>query len=189
MKLPRLAIENYQFTLIGFVLLIVMGVSSFLTLPRTEDPPITIPGAGIVVIYPGTSPADLEQLVADPIEEEINELDNIKKINTTLKDGIASISVEFEFNTDADEKYDEVVRQVDNVKEELPEDIYSIDISQWTSTDVCMLQLAFVSDTAPYLRLNYQAEQLKKELEKIKGVKKVEIFAYPEEEIRIALDI
>ena len=72
-------------------------------MPRMENPSVFIPGGSIVVIYPGASPSDLEQQVAEPIEESINELDDIKKINTTLLDGLASIAVEFDFETDAQE--------------------------------------------------------------------------------------
>ena len=73
MKLPKLAVNNYQFTIVIFVLLTIFGISSFITMPKTEDPPIFVPGASVYVVYPGTSPLDMEQLVATPIEEAINE--------------------------------------------------------------------------------------------------------------------
>ena len=62
MKLPRLAIDNYQFTLMVFFLLLIMGVTAIFTMPRTEDPPMDIPGASIVVIYPGGNPVDMKSL-------------------------------------------------------------------------------------------------------------------------------
>ena len=51
-------------------------------MPRTENPEIFIPGATVVVIYPGTSPVDLEELVATPVEDALNEIDDIKQIDT-----------------------------------------------------------------------------------------------------------
>ncbi len=95
MKIPGLAIKNYQFTLTAFILLLIVGVSSFLTMPRSEDPPLDIPGASVIIIYPGSNPVDLEQLVASPLEEAINELDDIKRIETSMRDGILVTSVEF----------------------------------------------------------------------------------------------
>jgi len=189
LKLPKHALSHYQFTLIGIILLVFMGISSYLTMPRTEDPPVTIPGAGIIVIHPGTNPVDLEQLIADPIEKAVNELDDIKRIETKLMDGVASINVEFTFNTDADEKYNEVVRQVNSIQNELPENIYSINIQQWTSSDVSILQLAFVSDSLDYAIMEKEADQLKNEIEGVKGVRNVKLHACPEEEVRVSLDI
>jgi multidrug efflux pump subunit AcrB len=116
MKLPKLAIDNPQFTIIVFILLVLAGFSSYLTMPRTENPSITVPGASVVVIYPGTSPVDLERLIAIPIEEAVNELEDINKIETSVKDGLVSIGVEFVFDTDAKEKYNEFVAKVNDVK-------------------------------------------------------------------------
>jgi multidrug efflux pump subunit AcrB len=80
MRLPKLAIDNPQFTIVIFILLVLSGIGSFMTMPRTENPSIYAPGASIVIIYPGASPSDIEQLVAIPVEEAINELDDIKSI-------------------------------------------------------------------------------------------------------------
>ncbi len=185
----KLAVDHYQFTIVIFIMLLVMGLSSYFSMPRTEDPPIQVPGTSIVVIYPGTDPVDLEELVADHIEEAVNELENIKRVNTTIKNGIVSIAVEFNFGTDADEKFDEVVQQVGNIKNQLPSDIYNIDINQWKTTDVNMLQLAFVSDSLSYSQLEDYADQLKTNIERASGIKKVLLFAIPDQEVRVSLNI
>ncbi|MBE0654632.1 MAG: efflux RND transporter permease subunit, partial [Bacteroidales bacterium] len=189
MKLPKLAIDNYPFTIVVFMLLLVMGVSSLMNMPRTEDPPMDIPGASVIVIYPGGNPVDLEELIANPVEEALNELDDIKVMNCWIRDGIVSVSIEFSFDTDAQDKFDEVVRQVNSVRSELPEDIYDLQVLQWSSTDVVMLQLAMVSESAGFKRMSDRAEELKKEIEKLSGIRRVEIFAAPAEEVRISLDM
>lgn len=189
MKLPEISINNYQFTLIVFILLFLAGIQSFLTMPRTENPEIVIPGVSILAIYPGSSPVDMEHLVATPIEESINELDDIKRINTSLFDGVASISVEFDFNTDADEKYDEVLQQINSIQEDLPDEIISLTATKWASSDVAMVQLAFSSSKNDFIALKKQASLLEKELEKVPGVKQVDIIALPDREVRVSLDI
>jgi multidrug efflux pump subunit AcrB len=189
MKLPEISINNYQFTIVVFTLLVIMGIASFLTMPRTEDPPLQLPGASVIIIYPGGNPHDLEQLIAIPVEEALNELDDIKRIETSVRDGIVITSIEFTFGTDAGEKFNEVVRQVNSIRSDLPEEIYGMDILEWTSSDVAIMQLALVSDSAEYSRLEAHAEEFKKEIEKIDGVKLVEILALPEQEVRISLDI
>ncbi|MFH2144077.1 MAG: efflux RND transporter permease subunit [Bacteroidota bacterium] len=189
MKLSKIAVDNYQFTIIVFVLLTIFGISSFISMPRTENPTVFIPGASVIVVYPGANPSDMEELVAIPIEEAINELDDIIKINTKLLDGIASISVEFSYNTDAKEKYNEVIQQVNSIRNQLPQDIFLIDYWKFSSSDVAMLQLALVSDKMDYCKIKKNAEKLKKEIEKTEGVKKVEIVACPEREVRVSVDL
>jgi multidrug efflux pump subunit AcrB len=188
MNLPRLASDNHHFMLIIFLLLCVMGINAFFTMPRSEDPPLTLPGASIIIVYPGANPADLEELIVEPVEEAINELEDIKRIETTVKDGIVNTAVEFTFGTDAGDKFSEVVQQVNAIRNELPEDIYSLTINKWSSNDVTILQLAFVSDSAEYRLLEEKADRLKKEVERINGVRMVEIVGLPRQEIRVALN-
>jgi multidrug efflux pump subunit AcrB len=189
MRLPKLAIDNPQFTIVIFILLVLSGIGSFMTMPRTENPSIYAPGASIVIIYPGASPSDIEQLVAIPVEEAINELDDIKRIESNIADGYVSIGVEFDNNTDTEKKYDDVVAKVNDIKASLPDDIYSIKTFKWSTGDVNILQLAFISETAEYYELEELAEDLKSEIEKIRGVRKVELHAFPEREVRVSLDV
>ena len=189
MRLPKLAIDNPQFTLVIFILLVLSGIGSYMTMPRTENPSIYAPGASIVIIYPGASPSDIEQLVAIPVEEAINELDDIKRIESNIADGYVSMGVEFDYNTDAEKKYDDVVAKVNDIKASLPDEIYSIKTLKWSTGDVSILQLAFISETEEYYELEELAEDLKTEIEKIRGVRKVELQAFPDREVRISLDV
>ncbi|MFP4489689.1 MAG: efflux RND transporter permease subunit, partial [Bacteroidales bacterium] len=120
MKLPRLAIDNSSFTWMLFIFLAAAGIRSLIVMPRTENPEINVPGTSIVVVMPGSNPVEMEKLVAMPVEEALNELEKIKKISTSVRDGSATISVEFDFNTDAEEKYDEVLQKINNIRNELP---------------------------------------------------------------------
>ena len=84
------SVKNYQFTLIVFVMLAAhrRGIP-LLTMPRGEDPDIQAPQFSAIVIYPGTSPKDIEDLVVDPIEKRFNEMDDVKRIRSTIDDGLA----------------------------------------------------------------------------------------------------
>jgi len=189
MRLPKLSIENSSFTWMVFIFLLFMGLRSLLFMPRTENPEVLIPGSSIVVVMPGASPTDLETLVSIPIEEALNELEDIARISTNVRDGYTSISVEFDFNTDADKKYDEVVQKFNSIRNELPEEIAQVEVWKWSTSDVAMFQLAMVSDSASYRELDKQAERLKKSIEKINGIRSVNILALPEQEVHIELDM
>ncbi|RLD47079.1 MAG: AcrB/AcrD/AcrF family protein, partial [Bacteroidetes bacterium] len=188
MKLPKFSLDNYQFVLIVFILLTIAGINSYISIPRSENPMMDIPGASVITIYPGANPNDLEQLVAKPIEDAINELDDIIKVKTTIRDGITVTSVEFSFKTDPDKKFNEVSEKINSIKNKLPSDIYSIDLWKYSSTDVAILQLGLVSDIANYKTLKAKADILKNKLKTIKGIAKVKIIANPDQEIHIDID-
>ncbi|MBS0000040.1 MAG: efflux RND transporter permease subunit [Cyclobacteriaceae bacterium] len=188
MNLPRITIENYQFTIVLFFLLLIMGIYSFFTMPRTEDPPLQLPGASIIVVYPGANPADIEELIVTPIEEALNELDDIKKMESTIQHGLTHIAIEFTFGTDANDKYEEVLQQVNSIRNELPGDIHEMEFLRWRSSDVSIMQLALVSASNPYSHMEKVAEELKEEIEKIQGVLKVDVLAVPEQQVRINMD-
>ncbi len=189
MKLPGQAIRNHQFTLIVVVLLTLLGALSFQTMPRSEDPQFDFPLIIVTVAYPGTSPLDMEKLVTDPIEEEINELEDIKDIETIIMDGVTIVDIEFNYGVDADEKYDDVIQAISKIRAELPQQIHSIDIKQASPTDVNVLQVALSSDTASYRELRYQAERLESAFTRVAGVKRANAMAYPDQEVQITVDM
>lgn len=189
MKIVELAVKRYQFTLVIFFAFAAIGLNTFLSMPRSEDPPLSFPGSIIVVVYPGASPTDIEQLVADPLEASVKELSNISKLTTELNDGLMVTFVEFTSDQDADKKYDEVLRQVNSVRSKFPKEMQSIEVIKYSTTDVNIVQTALVSETMPYKDLEEQADRLKKRLETVGGVKEVKKWAYPEREVRVALDL
>lgn len=189
MKLPKLALQNYQFVLILVFVAVLIGVQSLLTMPRSEDPDLSLPIYTAVAVYPGTSPEDMEELVADPIEEAINELDDIDLIRTKIEEGLAIIQVEAEFGVDIEDKYDEVESAVNGLRSELPAGIYSLEVRKFSPLDVLITQLAVTSPEGNYGEMLAVAEDLKDELRNVDGIRSVDLDAEPKEEIRISLDM
>ncbi len=189
MKLPKLAIDNHQFTIVVFALLITLGIASFITMPRSEDPQVSPPGTSVIVIYPGATPKDMEELIVDKIEKELNELDDIKELKSEIFDGVTIIGIEFLAGSDAEKKYSDVVQKVNGIESELPEQILSLDYIKWESSDVAIIQAALISEDAEYSDLQYEAERLENMWEKIPNVKGVKIMAFPEQEVRISVDL
>ena len=190
MKITNFAVKNYQFTLIIFLLFAVVGVLTLFTMPRSEDPTIHPPQYLITVIYPGTSPKDMEEQVVKPIENKIYGLENIDKILTTVEDGVAAIQVKFKYGVDIDNKYQEISTEINALKNsELPKDIYLIKTEKISSSDVKILQVALVSDNASGKLLRDQADILKTHLEKITNLKEVKYSGMPEQEIRIDVQL
>src|SRR5688500_18181292 len=189
MKITDFSVKNYQFTLIVFVMLIAIGVNSLLNMPRGEDPDFQAPQFNIVLVYPGTSPKDMEELVVDPVEKRMNELDDIKRIVSRIDDGLAVIRVEFKYETDPDKKYQEVVREMDALRTELPPDILETEVPKFSPSDVNIVQVALLSETAPYRDMEEWSKKLKERLEKIKTLKNVDNWAFPQQQVRVSLKL
>ncbi|MGJ1227322.1 efflux RND transporter permease subunit [Sphingobacterium siyangense] len=190
MKITNFAVKNYQFTLIIFVLVAVVGLLTLFTMPRSEDPTTNPPQYLVTVIYPGTSPKDMEEQVVKPIENKIYGLENIDKILTTIEDGVAAIQIKFKYGVDVDNKYQEVSTEINALKNgELPKDIYQIKTEKISSGDVKIIQAALISNTASAKQLRDQADILKSKLEKITDLREVKYSGMPEQEIRIDMQL
>jgi multidrug efflux pump subunit AcrB len=190
MKLPFLAIRNYQFVLVFIGLLTLVGVMALLTMPRSEDPNPSFPNYTITVIYPGSTPEDLEELVVDPLEAQLDEVDEIDQIRTTIEEGVVVINVEAFFGIEADDKKEDIEAAVNNARSDLPSGILEVKVEQFKPEErVSIRQYALTSSTAGYDELLDAAEALEDVLENVQGVKTTEILAYPREEIRVALDL
>ncbi|MGV6944199.1 efflux RND transporter permease subunit [Sphingobacterium kyonggiense] len=188
MSLIKYPIRNYQFTLTMVLMIIVVAVSAILTMPRAEDPDMKPASFPVLVIHPGTNPKDMEQLIVKPLEARFYSLDNVKKIHTTINNSVASFFVEFEYGANYDDKYQELVRELNAARPELPANLYSTEVLKIDPTNTSVIQVAMVSANASQATLKQLADKLKQELEKIKALKNVEISGLPDQQIRIDVD-
>lgn len=189
MKISDYAVKNYQFTLIIFLMVAVLGISTIMTMPRSEDPDIHAPQFPVVVVYPGTSPKDMEEMVVDKLEQRIFGLEDIKRIKTTISDGLAVLFVEYKYSSDVNEKYQELVREVNAARDELPKEIAAIEVRKVQPSDVNVIQLALVSENASMVQMKKEAERLQEQLEKLPSLKSVKIFGLPEQVVRVDLQL
>lgn len=188
MSIVGFSVRNRQFMLVAFVALLATGAFSMLTVPRAEDPTFPIPVYPIVAVYPGASPTDMEQLVVDPIEDRVRALEDLKDVKASIEDGLAVIVPEFDVSVDADRKYDEILREVNALRGDLPADLAVLEVQRINASDVNIAQFALVSATAPYHELDKAARQLRDDLARLPGVKKAETWGYPRREARVSLD-
>ncbi len=189
MKLTRLSIRNAQFVLIVLLILVVISIRSFTTMPRSEDPQADFPIFRILAVYPGTSPEDMEELVVDPIEEILKEIDDIDHYNSEMREGVAGIGINASYDIDPDDKYDELVREINRVRGDLPDGIIRFEIEQIKPGDrVNYKLLSLSSDVVALSDLTDLAENLEDDLEAIDGISSVIVDAGVEKQINVALD-
>ena len=189
MKLLDFPVRNWQFTVILFAMLAALGVSSWLAIPRGEDPPLDVPTFIVIAVYPGASPADLERLVVRDVEERLDALDNVTKIESKIQDGVATTQVEFEVGENPDDRYEEVLREMNALRPDLPAELARFTVEKFTTLDVAIAQVALVSETAPYHELDKLAERLEDRLTALPGVRNAERWGVPERQVDVALDL
>ena len=190
MNIIKYPIKNYQFTLIIVLMIIIVGVSTLISMPRSEDPEMNAPKYPVIVIYPGTSPKDMEQLVVKPLEARFYGLDKIRRIKTYINNGFAFLFVEYEHNVDYEAKFQELTRELGAAqREELPKDIYSAKVSKIEPSGVSVIQAALISENASRTTMKKWSDELKSELEKIKPLKDVKVHGLPDQLVRVDLNL
>jgi len=189
MKLTEFSVKNWQFTVVLFVMLAALGLTSLFRISRGEDPPIDFPTFTIVAVYPGASAEDLERLVVKQLEDTLHGLDDVRSISSNIRPGVARVQVEFEPNEDADKKYDDVVREVNALRTGLPPEVARLDIYKASTLDVNIVQVALVSPLASYATLDSLGEALEDRLTALPGVRTAERWGAPERQVDIDLDL
>ncbi|UPK67382.1 efflux RND transporter permease subunit [Chitinophaga filiformis] len=189
MNIPQFFIRNKQFSVCVFLMIAYWGYQSFRKMPKSEDPLFPLPQYTVNIVYPGATPSDLEQLVVNPLELQLGTLDLIEYIQTKISDGSASIKIKFLQKADEEKKYDEVQREINKVKPDLPAGVKSIDVKQSSTSNVSILQYALVSEDKPYSELQLMAENAQRAIQKVKGIGEVLLHAIPAQQINVEIDL
>jgi len=181
------AVARARATVIILLMLIVGGLSAFLTIPKESNPDIAIPLIYISVSHEGIAPEDSERLLLRPLEQELTALEGLKEMRGIAAEGYGSIVLEFQAGFDADQALTDVREQVDLAKTKLPEAseepvIEEINVSQFPVLNVSL--------SGPYAEghLIAIARQLKRLIESIPEVLSVDIGGDREDLLELVAD-
>ncbi|MGB3312293.1 MAG: efflux RND transporter permease subunit [Nodosilinea sp.] len=180
--------RNRQLLLLTLVLLVVWGLSAFLTLPRLEDPEIVQRFARVTTFLPGATPERVETLVTEKIEDRLFELEEIESLRSTSGSGISVITVELKDTVpDVDPVWAKVRSKVDDAVPELPT---AASVPEYadssTKASALIVGLTWRRDDAPnYAIMGRLAAALEDRLRAIPGTETVDVFGEPDEEIRV----
>ena len=124
MTLTQLALERNRVTAVAVLSILILGISTYINMPRAEDPGFIIRTAVVTTQFPGASPERVEMLVTDKLEKVIQEIPELDFIASTSKVGISVINVNVreEFK-DMRPIWDDLRRKVDSIRGELPEGV------------------------------------------------------------------
>lgn len=169
--------------------ILVAGVFSFMQMPKLEDPAVCGKQAMVVAMYPGASAHQVELKVAQKLEDQLRTLPDVHEIRTECQSGVAMITIEFEMtvlNEKLEEHFDLLRRKVGDVKGQLPSGCYDPVVVD-DMMDVYGIFYSLTGDGYTYPEMEKYAKLIRRELLKVKGVKRVNIACARSEVINITL--
>lgn len=181
------SLSKLRTVILLFALLMVMGISSFFTIPKEAQPDVTIPFAIVTVTQEGISPEDADKMLVNPLYQELKGLEGLKEIVSEANEGSASLQLEFELGVDIDTAIDDAKDRVDRAKPELPEDASDPRVME-INLAAFPVMVVTLSGNVDDRVLYTVAEDLQERIEAIPGVLEAPIRGNREEVAEIIID-
>ncbi|WKN31199.1 efflux RND transporter permease subunit [Porifericola rhodea] len=186
--LSSLSINNRTSVMILSFIIVIMGIISYISMPKENFPEVVIPTIYVGTPYPGNSPVDIENLITRPIEKEIKGINGLDNVSSTSIQDYSTIIVEFTPDVDISRALQDVKDAVDQAKSELPNDldqdpnVFEVNLSD--------LPIMFINISGDYSldELKQYAEYLQDEIEGLSEIQEANISGALEREIRIEAD-
>jgi len=189
MNLAEIAIKKKTVTLVFTVLLVIGGILSFQSIGKLEDPDFTIKDALVITAYPGASPFEVENEVTDLLETAIQQLGQLKELESISKAGLSVITVttEDKYSTaELPQVWDELRRKVGDVQAQLPPGAHTSIVND-DFGDVFGILLAVSGEGYSYKELEDAVDYLQQELLLVPSVSKVVLWGVHEEAIFVEI--
>ncbi|MBT9594522.1 MAG: efflux RND transporter permease subunit, partial [Vitreoscilla sp.] len=190
MWMTRVAINNPVFATMVMVALCVLGLFSYSKLGVEQMPDISLPGAWIDVRYPGASPEAVEREVAKPLEEAINTIAGVNRVQSRSFEGRVQASVEFSLSTDMNRAMQDLRDRVAAAQAAFPKDVKAPTVSRFQADNAQpVVVMALMSKSRSARELSTLGElTIAKRLGRVEGVAKVDVGGLVSREVRIDLD-
>lgn len=185
----RFFVDRWQFSLVLFAMLVALGANAIVSIPKSEDPTVRFPIAGVTVVLPGADAEQIEKLIIVPLEQAFNRIEDVKEVTSGASSGVGSVTVEFTYGSDPERKYDELIRELNVVRPDFPQGVVQVRTFKANTANANIVVLALVSETAPTRQLEAAARDLRDMLERGAGVQTSQIWGAPESEVRVSLDL
>jgi len=188
MWLTNLAIRRPIVILMVFAALTVLGLKSRSGMPVDLYPKVDIPYVVITTVYPGAGPEEIETLVSKPLEDAVGSVSGMKNITSYSQEGISTVAIEFELETNLDTAMADVRAKVDAARRSIPQDaeppvVRKIDIGSFP-----VLWLG-ISSRRPAQEMRDLADDvIRDRLGKLKGVAAVTVTGGDLREIQVNVD-
>jgi len=188
MFLSDLSIKRPVFATMMMIALVVLGLFSLRRLGLDNMPDVQFPVLTVQTRYPGASPEGVEREVTKRIEEAVNTVQGLKKIESSSVEGFSTIIIEFNLKVDINVAQNDVRAKIEQIKSELPNDAEAPVVSRFDPSAQAIVTLALSGESWAMRDLTRLAtETIKKRIENVPGVGNVTIVGGLEREIHIEL--
>ncbi len=179
--------KNHVLANLCFVLVLVLGIFSYFMLPRQQDPSINFNWIEITTLVPGASAEDIEKRVTDLLENAIYNVADIKFVSSNSREGLSSILVRFEDIDERifDKRLNDLRREIQNKEDELPDEAISPVVTEITSANAYPTATVVVTSPGDDENLRRQAENSKRDIERLRGVDRLISSGLNDPEIQI----
>jgi multidrug efflux pump subunit AcrB len=190
MWMTRVSIQNPVFATMVMVALCVLGLFSYSKLGVEQMPDISFPGASVDVRYPGASPEAVEREIAKPLEEALNTIAGVERIQSRSFEGRVQASVEFSLNADMGRAMQDLRDRVAAAQARFPRDAKPPTVQRFENDNSQpVVVMALLSPTRGSRELSMMADLIvSKRLGRVEGVAKVDVGGMTTREVRIDLD-
>lgn len=189
MKLTRGAIARYPMIFAFMFFIVLLGLKSYVDLPRESSPDVKIPFVSVVAPYAGTSSEDMENLVTRKLEQQLKGLKDLKEMRSSSAYGISIISLEFESSVDISDALQSVRDRVEIAKPDLPVDPRNdLLIQEISAADLFPVMNVNLYGDLDLFLLKKTGEDLQEALEQISGILSVDLVGGIENEVQVDVD-
>lgn len=189
-SLTSLGINKSRLTMLVMIGLLVQGLLVYISIPKRENPAITIRNAQVTAQFPGMSPDRMEDLIVVPIERKAREIGEIEDINTLVTTGSTVIKLTTYDNVTPQE-LDAVFQDIRNRMEDVKPDLPDGTIGPFVNTnygDVAIATVAVTGEGFSYADIKSSSDDLRTHLYTVEGVSKVSLYGVQEERVWLEID-
>lgn len=188
MNFSAWSIRNPIAPLLGFALLMMLGMQAFNTLPITRFPNIDVPVVAVTVTQSGASPSELEMQVTKEIEDAVAAISGVDEIQSTVVDGQSTTTVVFRIEKPTEEAVQDTKDAIDKIRSDLPSDIEVPVVSKIDVEGQAIQTFAVSSPNMTLEELSWFVDDtIKRSLQGQSGIGKVDRYGGADREVRVSL--
>jgi len=187
MKITDFSLRRPVMTLMIFLSFVVIGLISSRLLPLEFFPELDAPYVSINIPYPNSTPEEVEREITRPVEEILATISDVKRMGSNSSENSVNIFLEFDWGIDTDVKTIETKERIESIRDQLPLDVQRISIQKFNTSDMPILIMRISSKRDLSNSYDMLNRLLKRRIERIRGISKVEMYGVEKKQILIQL--
>jgi multidrug efflux pump len=180
-------LRKQEFSWLVMLVLVAMGIYTLLAIPKEASPEVIVPVGIVTTVYSGASARDIEELITNRLEDAIENVDDIKEITSTSRDGVSSITAEFNASANVDDSIQALKDAIDAAKPELPRDAEDPIVSEVNFANQPIFVISISSDATPS-DFTALSETIVDEFKDVLGVSKVDVSGVRPRQVQVVIE-